>query len=80
MDLININKLFILASLYTCYDMFNATCTIKVRGIFSLRKVTNVGFYYLFNCYMFRSYDHLEVEIYSLEITLLASDPLFLEY
>jgi hypothetical protein len=29
---------------------------------------------------MFRSYDHLQVEIYLLELTLLATDPLFLEY
>jgi hypothetical protein len=39
-------------------------------------------FYYLFllNCYMFRSYDHLQAEIHLLEITLLTTDPLFLEY
>jgi hypothetical protein len=34
--------------------------------LFRLRNATIVGFYYLFlrNCYMFRSYDHLQVEIY----------------
>jgi hypothetical protein len=39
-------------------------------------------FYYLFllNCYMFRSYDHLQAEIYLLELTLLITDTLFLEY
>jgi hypothetical protein len=41
---------------------------VKVRGVFRLRNLTVVGFYYLFllNCYMFRSYDHLHVEIYLL--------------
>jgi hypothetical protein len=29
---------------------------------------------------MFRSYDHLQAEIYLLELTLLTTDPLFLEY
>jgi hypothetical protein len=29
---------------------------------------------------MFRSYDHLQVEIFLLEITLLTTDPLFLGY
>jgi hypothetical protein len=29
---------------------------------------------------MFRSYDNLQAEIYLLEITVLTSDPLFLEY
>jgi hypothetical protein len=35
-------------------------------GFFRLRNVTIVGFYYLFllNCYMFRSYDHPNVEIH----------------
>jgi hypothetical protein len=45
---------------------------------FRLRNVAIVG-YYLFDCYMFRSYDHLQAEIYLLEITLLTTDP-FLEY
>jgi hypothetical protein len=40
---------------------------------FRLRNVTIVGFYYYYslNCYMFRPYDHLHVEIYLLEITLI---------
>jgi hypothetical protein len=54
---------------------------LKVRGVFRLRNVTITGFYYLLlNCYTFRSYDHLQAEIYFLEITLLTTDPLFLEY
>jgi predicted amino acid racemase len=43
-------------------------CFIKVRGVFRLRNVNIVGFYYLFNCfncYMFRSYDNLQVDIFS---------------
>jgi hypothetical protein len=39
--------------------------SIKVRGVFRLRNVNIVGFYYLFNCYMFRSYAHLQVDIFS---------------
>jgi hypothetical protein len=31
-------------------------------GDFRLRNVNTVGFYYLFNCYMFRSHDHLQVD------------------
>jgi hypothetical protein len=31
-------------------------------------------------CYMFRSYDHLEEEIYLLGFTGLTTDSLFLEY
>jgi hypothetical protein len=50
------------------------------EGVFRLRNVTVVGFYYLFNCYMFRSYDHLQAEIYLLELTLLTTNPSFLEY
>jgi hypothetical protein len=49
------------------------------EGFFRLRNVTIVGFYYLFNWYMLRSYDHLQAEIYMLEITLLTTDPLFLD-
>jgi hypothetical protein len=52
----------------------------KVRLFFRLRNVTVFGYYYLFNCYMFRSYDHLQAEIYMPEITILTMDPLFLEY
>jgi hypothetical protein len=44
---------------------------IGMRGFFHLRNVTVVGFYYLFNCYMFRFYDHLQAEIYLLKSTLL---------
>jgi hypothetical protein len=36
-------------------------------GLFRLRNVTIVGYLYyliLLNCYMFRSYDHLQAEIY----------------
>jgi hypothetical protein len=39
----------------------------KVKGAFRLRNFNIVGFYYLFNCfncYMFRSYDHLQVHIF----------------
>jgi hypothetical protein len=36
--------------------------------------------YYYLNCYMFRSYVHLQAEIYLLEFTGLITDPLFLEY
>jgi hypothetical protein len=35
---------------------------------------------YFNNRYMFRSYDHLQVDTYLLELTLLKTDPLFLEY
>jgi hypothetical protein len=42
---------------------------IKVRVFFRLCNVSVVGFYYLFNFYMFRSYDHLQTEIYLLEIS-----------
>jgi hypothetical protein len=42
--------------------IINVTWKIKVREFFRLRNVTVVGFYYLFNCYMFRSYDHLQAE------------------
>jgi hypothetical protein len=50
---------------------------VKMREFFRLRNVTIVGFYYLSNCYMFRSYDHLQTEIYLLELTLLTTNPLF---
>jgi hypothetical protein len=43
---------------------------VKVRGFFRLRNVNMVGFYYLLNCYMFRSYDHIQAEMYLLELTL----------
>jgi hypothetical protein len=36
-------------------------------------------FYYLFDCYMFRSYDHLQAEVYLLELTLLTTDALLVE-
>jgi hypothetical protein len=43
-----------------------------VRGFFHLCNVNIVGFfYYLFNCYMFQSYDHLQADIYFIELTLL---------
>jgi hypothetical protein len=48
---------------------------VKVRGFFRLRNANILGFYYLFNCYMFRSYDHLHADIYLLELTLLTTDP-----
>jgi hypothetical protein len=48
----------------------------KVRVFFRLRNINIVGFYYLFNCYMFRSYDQLQAEIYLLELTLLTTDNL----
>jgi hypothetical protein len=41
--------------------------------------ISQVSSIYLI-CYMFQSYDHLHVEIYLLELTLLTTDPLFLEY
>jgi hypothetical protein len=50
----------------------NLCYMVKVRGVFRLRNVNIVGFYYLFNRYMFLSYDHLEVDIYFLELTLLS--------
>jgi hypothetical protein len=37
---------------------------IRVRVFSRLRNITIVDYYYLFNCYMFRSYDHLQVDIY----------------
>jgi hypothetical protein len=46
----------------------------QVRGFFRLRNVIIVGFYYLFNNHMFRSYDLLQAEIYLLELTLLKTD------
>jgi hypothetical protein len=42
----------------------------NVRGFFCLPNLTIVGFYYLFNCHMFRSYDHLQAEIYLLKLNL----------
>jgi hypothetical protein len=49
--------------------LYYNTCLLSSR----LHNVTIVGFYYLFNCYMFRSYDHLQADIYLLELTLLAT-------
>jgi hypothetical protein len=52
-------------------------------GLFRLRNVTIVGhftIYYYLNCYIFRSYDHLQVEIYLLGFTRLTMDSLVLEY
>jgi hypothetical protein len=49
-------------------------------GLFRLRNVASVGYLYYLNCYMFRSYDHLQAEIYLLVFTQLTMDPLFLEY
>jgi hypothetical protein len=51
----------------------------NVRGFFRLRNVNILDFYYLCNSYMFWSYDHLQADIYLLELTLLTTDP-FLEY
>jgi hypothetical protein len=45
-----------------------------VRGVFRHCNITIVGFYYLSSCCMFRPYDHLQVEIYLLELTLLITD------
>jgi hypothetical protein len=39
-------------------------------GLFRLRNVTIVGFYYLLNWYLFRSYDNLQAEIYLLQLTI----------
>jgi hypothetical protein len=52
---------------------------LMVRGFFHPPNVTIVGIHYLYllNCYMFRSYDHLHVEIYLVEITLLANGSIF---
>jgi hypothetical protein len=49
-------------------------------GGFRLRNVITVGFtfYYPFICYIFWSYDHLQVEEYLSKITLLTTDPLLL--
>jgi hypothetical protein len=38
---------------------------IKVMGVFRLHNFNIVDFYYLFYCYMFRSYDHLQVDTLS---------------
>jgi hypothetical protein len=35
------------------------------RGLFRLRNVTIVGYFYYLNCYMFRTYDHIQVDISS---------------
>jgi hypothetical protein len=43
---------------------------------FRLRNANIVGFFYLFNCYMFRKYDHLQADIFQ-NFTLLTTDPLF---
>jgi hypothetical protein len=52
-----------------------------VRGFLRLRNVNiEVFFYYLFNCYMFQSYDHIQVDIHFIELALLTTDTLFLEY
>jgi hypothetical protein len=37
------------------------------EGFSRLDNVTVVGFYYLFNCYMFRSNDRLQAEVYLLD-------------
>jgi hypothetical protein len=44
----------------------------KVKGFFSSTQRYYNRFYYYYsrNCYMFRSYDHLQAEIYLLEFTL----------
>jgi hypothetical protein len=52
-------------------------------GLFRLRNVTIVDFFticYYLNCYILRSYDHLQVKIYLLAFTRLTTHPLFLEY
>jgi hypothetical protein len=40
-----------------------------VRAFSRLRNANIVGFCYSFHCYMFRPYDHLETDIYLLELT-----------
>jgi hypothetical protein len=50
------------------------------EGFFRLSNVNIEGFCFLFNCYMFRSYDHLQADIYLLQLILLTTDPSFLEY
>jgi hypothetical protein len=52
---------------------------IKLRG-FHLRNVITVVFLIIHLATIFRSYDHLQVEICTSEITLLTTDPLFLGY
>jgi hypothetical protein len=56
----------------------------KVMVVFpsTQRNFRRFFFYYLYylNCYMFRSYDHLQAEIYLLGFTGLTTDPLFIEY
>jgi hypothetical protein len=49
-------------------------------GVVACSGVTIVGFYYLFNCYMFRSYDHLQEENILLAMITQLTDPLLLEY
>jgi hypothetical protein len=54
-----------------------------MTGLFRLRNVITVFFfavYYYLNFYIFRSYDHLQVEIHLLGFTRLTTDPLFSEY
>jgi hypothetical protein len=59
-------------------------CAIQVMGGFIPstqryhRRVLTI--YYYLNCYMFRSYDRLQAEIYLLGFTGLTMDPSFLEY
>jgi hypothetical protein len=52
---------------------------LSVGEFFRLRNVNIVGFYYLFNCYMFWSYYRLQADMYLLELTLLTADPLSVE-
>jgi hypothetical protein len=52
-----------------CPQVITSFTDVRVMGgLFRLRNVTSVGFFtiYYLNCYMFRSYEHLQVEIYLL--------------
>jgi hypothetical protein len=52
------------------WPLFRFPYHIKAKGVFRLHNVNIVGFYYFFNCYMFRSYDHLQVDIYCYNINV----------
>jgi hypothetical protein len=42
-----------------------ASLILKMRGVLRLRNANIIDPLLLFNCYMFRSYDHLQVDIFS---------------
>jgi hypothetical protein len=71
-------------SLHKCIQGTYTAQVMEGRGVIPstqryYRRVFTIYYYYL-NCYMFPSYDHLQIEIYLLGFTRLTTDPLFLEY